>query len=236
MAEIDWRLTFVIIGLFALILIAAVIALFAKTEGRRKGLTIKVLGTQLAATIANKNIALLSLAGFLAFFSQIGVMSFVSEHLESGEIEYSSVEIGIVLGVSGLLGLLVSPLSGKLVDVRGARCCSVVGFVLVGVSSFTMQFGDAYGEFLLMMAVLGIGTSFIWASLLTMVVRAYPSLKGTSSSVFNSARFLGYAVSPLALAPLFVLTGFAEIMILCAVLSGLALLLALLTDRILSRR
>ena len=236
LAQTDWRLTFVVIGVVSFALIIAVFAFFEKAERRRNVVTIGTLGKQLGSAIRNRNVALLSSAGFLAFFSQIGVMSFVSEHLDSADFDLSSVEIGIVLGVSGFLGLLISPISGKLVDVRGARCCASVGFALVGVSSFLMQFGDSYDEFLVMMSVIGIGSSFLWASLLTMVVRAYPSLKGTSSSVFNSARFLGYAVSPLMLTPLFVETGFETIMLVCAVLMAFALLLALLTDRVLSRR
>lgn len=235
-AQTDWRLTFIVIAAVAIVLMVAALALFPKAETRRSAVTVGTLGRQLGTAMRNRNIALLSSAGFIAFFSQIGVMSFVSEHLDSTDLDFSPVEIGVVLGVSGFLGLLMSPISGKLVDVRGARCCASVGFALAGVSSFLMQFGDAYFEFLLMMSIMGIGSSFMWASLLTMVVRAYPSLKGTSSSVFNSVRFLGYAVSPLVLTPLFAATGFAAIMVICAALVGLALSLVLLTDRAISKR
>jgi len=236
LAQADWRLTFLIIGFLALALIFAVALLFSKSLEAKKMVTLRTLGKQLALTVGNRNIALLSSAGFLAFFSQIGVMSFVSEHLGSADLNLNSVDIGIVLGVSGFLGLVTSPISGKLVDVRGARCCASVGFVIVGGASFLMQFGGEYWEFLVMMSAMGIGSSFMWASLLTMVVRAFPTLKGTSSSVFNSARFGGYAVSPLALTPIYLSIGFESIMLLCAVLIGIALLLALSTDRVLSRR
>lgn len=236
LAVTDWRLTFLIIGLLALALIITVLLLFSKVESGGRIVTVRALGRQLASTARNRNIALLSVAGFLAFLSQIGVMSFVAEHLESAELSLSSVDIGIVLGVSGFLGLIVSPISGKLVDVRGARCCASVGFVLVGSASFVMQFAAEYWEFLALMSLMGVGSSFMWASLLTMVVRAYPSLKGTSSSVFNSSRFTGYAMSPLALTPLFLAFGFASVMLLCAAFTGVALALTLSTDRSLSRR
>jgi MFS family permease len=236
LAVTDWRLTFLIIGLLALALIITVLLLFSKVESGGRIVTVRALGKQLASAVRNRNIALLSLTGFLAFLSQIGIMSFVAEHLESAELSLSSVDIGIVLGVSGFLGLIVSPISGKLVDVRGARCCASVGFVLVGSASLVMQFAGEYWEFLALMSLMGVGSSFMWASLLTMVVRAYPSLKGTSSSVFNSARFTGYAISPLALTPLYLASGFASVMLLCAAIIGVALALTLWTDRSLSRR
>jgi len=235
-AETDWRLTFLTIGFLAIALIVAVMALFPRSSETKRYVTLRTLEKQLASTISNRNIALLSAAGFLAFFSQIGVMSFVSEHLDSSELDLSSVDIGILLGVSGFLGLIASPISGRLVDVRGTRSCASVGFILIGIASFSMQFAVGYWEFFFMMSVLGFGSSFVWASLLTMVVRAYPALKGTSSSVFNSARFGGYAVSTLVLTPIYLFAGFDPIMLMCTVLIAVALVLALSTDRVLSRR
>ena len=236
MAQTNWRFTFVVIGLVALLLLLAILVLF-KGEGISKGtVTINALGSQLRSVALNRNVALLSGAGFLALLSQVGIMSFVSEHLESSEMALAPFEIGVVLGVSGFLGLVIAPISGKLVDMRGARCCAAVGFSLVGGASFLIQFGGEYWEFLLMMSVMGIGTSFMWASLLTMLVRAYPSLKGTSSSVFNSARFTGYALSPLVLAPIYIASGFAAVVLACVSMVVFAFLLAMATDRNLSRR
>ena len=236
MAESNWRLTFLVIGFLGLALIVAQLLLFSRVSKGGHIITARALGRQLALTLGNRNVALLSSAGFLAFFSQIGVMSFVSEHLESPELDLSSVAIGVVLGVSGFLGLIISPVSGKLVDLRGARCCAAVGFVLSGGAAAAMQFAGSYWQFLVLMSIMGIGTSFVWASLLTMVVRAYPSLKGTTSSVFNSARFAGYALSPVALTPVYLAFGFELVMLLCASSAGIALLLSLATGRSLSRR
>jgi len=236
LAQTNWRFTFVAIGLLAAALIVAIMVLFSKGERKRTTITFSTLGRQLSSAIGNRNIALLSFAGLLAFFSWIGVMSFVSEYLDSSALNLSSVEVGIVLGLSGFLGLIFAPLSGKLVDLIGARYCASIGFVLVGSSAFVMQIATQYWQFLALMSVLGVGSSFMWAALLTMVVRAYPSLKGTSSSVFNSARFLGYAISPLALTPFYVSAGFSATMLLCSALTVVALLSTLLTDRSISRR
>ena len=219
MAQSNWRYTFVVLGLIALALIAAVLPLFARSEGKKNLVTARTVGKLLSTAIGNRNIALLSSAGFLAFFLQIGVMSFVSEHLDSSALSLSSAEIGVVLGVSGFLGLIFAPLAGKLVDVRGARTCAAVGLILAVVSSFVLQFADQYSEFLAIMSITGVGSSFIWASLLTMVVRAYPVLKGTSSSIFNSARFTGYAMSTILLTPFYVSFGFAPTMMLCGLLA-----------------
>jgi predicted MFS family arabinose efflux permease len=61
-----------------------------------------------------------------------------------------------------------------------------------------------------------------------MVVAVPSRMKGTSSSVFNSARFLGFALSPIMLAPLYVSAGFDFVMVACALMGVAGLLLAAL--------
>ena len=235
MSLIDWRLTFLAIGLISAIALALFLLVFEKDRTVKSPATLKAIGKQLSATVGNRGVAALSASGFLAFLAQIGMMSFVSDHLGSGDMQVSALQIGVALGLSGILGILVSPVSGKLVDAKGARYCVTVGFVILASGTVLFALSSQYWQFVVLLAAVGTGTTFMWSSLLTMVVRAYPALKGTSSSVFNSARFTGYAVSPLVLTPVNVAWGFSAVMITASFLCIVALALALSSDRSVGR-
>ena len=235
MSVVDWRLTFLAIGLISVVVLLLFLLVFEKDRKTKSPATLKAIGKQLSATMGNRSVALLSASGFLAFLAQVGMMSFVSDHLGSGDLQVSALQIGVALGLSGILGIVVSPFSGKLVDAKGARCCVTVGFVIVATGTIMFVPSTHYWEFVVLLAAAGTGTTFMWASLLTMVVRAYPALKGTSSSVFNSARFMGYAISPLALTPVYVAWGFSAVMIASSAVCLVALVLALSSDRSLGK-
>ena len=228
LAGIDWRLAFVVVTLLALAMFVSVWFAF---KGERRGTgTASFAGvtSQLSEAFRERRILRLSGAGFLAFMAFAGVISFVSEHLETGPLLLSPNRIGIALSASGAAGIFFAPVAGVLVDRRGPRCCAAVGFAVAALVAFALQYADSYGWFLGLLVVSGLGSAFVWASLLTMVVDFPPRMKGTSSSVFNSTRFLGYALSPIALTPLYTSAGFGSVMVACAVMGVAALLLAAL--------
>jgi len=190
----------------------------------------------LASTLRRRDVVLLSSSGFAAFVSFVGVVSFVSEELGSGHLQLGPSEIGIALSVNGFSGMAFSPFSGRLVDTRGARISTSIGFVLAALSTLLLAFEhDRYWLFIVALAIQGAGTSYVWAALLTMSVRAHPELRGTASSVFNSSRFFGYALAPVILSPVFVISGFAWVMAICASLCAVALVLVLSSARTLDR-
>lgn len=224
-AGIDWRLAFAVVTLLALSMLVAVWFAF-KGEGRGSGkASFGVVRAQLTAAFRDWHITRLAGAGFLAFMAFAGVISFVSEYLDTGPLSLTPEQIGLALSASGIVGIFFAPVAGVLVDRRGARCCVAVGFSVSAWAAFMMQYADSYQGFIALLVVSGVGGSFVWSSLLTMVVAVPARMKGTSSSVFNSARFLGYAVSPVVLAPLYLGMGFDPVMALCACLglAGLAL-------------
>lgn len=236
LAEVDWRMAFVVIGLLALGVLVALQLLFGKGEARGTGRPKSAAWQQLVTALKDRDVALLSSAGFLAFFGFVGIFSFISVHLTSPPFELDPAKIGLVLSVSGLTGIVLSPVAGRLVDAVGPRCCVAVGYISVSATSFTLVFADQYSHFLMLLAVSGAGGSFVWSSLLTMLMRVNPELKGTSSSVFNSARFTGYAFSPLFLAPVYMQGSFAAVAVACGALALMALALASLSSSRLNAR
>lgn len=223
LAEVDWRITFVLIGAIALIVLFAIRAVLKDERHLGSKVSGKAVASQLGTTIRNRDVVLLAASGFLAFVAYIGIVSFVSEELGSGSLHLGPSEIGIAISVSGIVGVVTSPYSGRLVDRRGARLCVFLGFLISTASAALLVPATSYPQFVVLMGMLGFGTSFVWAALLTMSVRAYPLLKGTASSIFNSARFFGYALSPILLSPVFLLGGFRAVITLCALVSALGM-------------
>ncbi|HRR67433.1 MAG TPA: hypothetical protein P5063_07300, partial [Methanomassiliicoccales archaeon] len=66
--------------------------------------------------------------------------------------------------------------------------------------------------------------AFIWTALLTLAVEIVPGLKGTTSSIFNSARFFGYSLAPLLFAPIYSFLGFGTVLLVGLGLTVSALL------------
>ncbi|MEW5747919.1 MAG: MFS transporter [Candidatus Thermoplasmatota archaeon] len=225
-AGIDWRLAFLAVTALAAAMFFAVWSAF-KGEGRGSGkVSVGTVRHSLGAAFRDRHIMRLSGAGFLAFMAFAGVISFVSEHLETGPLAMSPEEIGIALSLSGVVGIFFAPLAGRMVDRRGPRCCVAVGFSLGALAAFSMQWADSYYVFIGLLILSGMGGSFVWSSLLTMAVAVPPRIKGTSSSVFNSLRFLGFALSPVVLTPLYLTWGFDQVMLTCACLGLVGLALA----------
>ena len=235
LAEADWRLAFVGFGVIALGVLIAFLIVFRREVYRRGVVSPSVIGKQLAAVSRNIGVTMVSAAGFMAFLAFVGILSFTALHLGTPPLDVSSANIGVALSVSGLVGIVFSPVSGRMVDRVGPRCCATAGFLIMAIASLLMQFGTEYMHFVSLLGLIGVGSSFIWSSLLVMAVKAHPSMKGTASSVFNSARFTGYAISPIVLTPLFVIGGFSLVINVCVACGLLAMLLALVT-RPLQRR
>ncbi|UCE44801.1 MAG: MFS transporter [Methanobacteriota archaeon] len=228
-ADVNWRLSFLTVTALSLLMIALVWVLF---RGEKRGvgrLSLSTVFSDIAGGLRHRRVRRLSASGFLAFMAFAGVISFVADYMDTGPLDLDPEEVGIALSVSALVGIFVAPLAGGLVDRRGAICCVTVGFMVSATGAFALSFAEEYLQFVALLLVTGAGGAFIWASLLTMVVAVPQSLKNTSSSVFNSSRFLGYAISPIVFTPIYLATGFDQLMILCACIGLLALSLALLS-------
>ncbi len=233
-AETNWRLAFIAIAIMAVAVLVAVLVVFrGEPQIARRSKSTGVL-RQLGSTGRNRDVVLLSAAGFVAFATFVGVISYLSVHL-SDEVGMSAGEIGFVLMFSGLSGVFLSPVAGKLVDRHGTRCCVSVGFVVAVGAALALLAADELYLYAVILAVMGIGSSFIWSPMLTMLMRASTGSKDTSSSIFNSARFTGYAISPVMLAPVFLTQGLDGVILVCATANLACLGLVLATRKVLNR-
>lgn len=178
--------------------------------------------------VRTRGVAALCALGFLTFLCYMAALGFLSDHLSLPPISFDERAIGTLVGMSGVAGILAAPLGGRLVDAKGRIFTVLIGFSIVGVALALLSLSGEWAQFALSLLVLGTGTAFIWASLLTITVEMIPGLKGTLSSVFNSSRFFGYSLAPLVFAPVYNKGGFGSVLLSGLFLTAIALAVVLL--------
>ena len=74
---------------------------------------------------------------------------------------------------------------------------------------------DSYYSFFIPLAIMGIGGITVFTSLNTMIVECVPESRGAASSIYNSFRFLGYGLAPVATLQVYLVYGLQGIVLLC---------------------
>ncbi len=153
----------------------------------------------LRQAIVRPGVAYLSLAAFSLFFAYIGIMTFTAVHLKSS-IQLPSDQVGAVLSITGLSGIIVSPLAGFLGDRFGRQIVFMAGAAIV-VLSISLMLALPYSLFtyFILFFILGTGAATAWTSVNTMAVQVSASMRKPVTSVYNATKFAGYGVAPAVL-------------------------------------
>jgi ACDE family multidrug resistance protein len=222
----DWRYTFFLIAILCLICNAAILITYKGQGFKPSGDSLRSIRPNVERTIRDHGVLLISAIGFLNFFCYIGALSYVSDILSQPPLELSGTIIGAMVAVTGLAGIFAAPLGGLMVDRVGRSTTASIGLSLVFLAIISLLHSESLLSYGLSLALLGMGSQILWASLFTLTVELIPDIKGTVSSVFNSSRFLGYAISPLLLGPLYVDEGYDAVLMTVAATIVIALALS----------
>jgi len=217
----DWRWMFVLVAVLAVL-----VSLWVRTAclvSRPNPEAMNLLKSNIITAISNKAVITLCILGFLAFLCYMGALGFLSDHLSLPPLSMEEETIGVLVGMSGVAGMVAAPLGGRLVDAKGRAFTATIGFAVVGLAFLFLYFSSDWLQFTGSLLVFGTGTAFIWASLLTITVEVIPRLKGTVSSVFNSSRFFGYSLAPLIFAPIYSSGGFGPLLLVGMAITFVAL-------------
>lgn len=225
---IDWRLTFYLIAGLAIVVFLAIQVAFRGSDEER-GVVRPKGKISIREVATNPCVIAVCVAGFLTFFAFIAVISFTADALSESPFGYDAPTIGLVLFSGGIGGVFVSPLAGYLVDKVGRFRTGAVGFVFTSLGMLMFYFSNGFWDFILSMVVVGIAASAVWAALLTLTVEIVPERRGAVASLFNSSRFLGYALSPVLFAGIYASMGVHPIYLIAGLLSlaGVAIMAAM---------
>ncbi|MFH1773982.1 MAG: MFS transporter [Methanobacteriota archaeon] len=225
LAGIGWRYVFFVFGILALMVNLLFWESFRKHEFRGRGGTMGNILPQIKCAFLEKGVFIISLLGFLLFFSFIGIVSFLSDALSLPPISLKEYEVGFILSSSGIAGIIFSIFGGALVDRIGRVKTGKIGLVIAIVPFALLRFSNSFWDHLILLFILGVGTAFVWASLLTISMEILPEMRGTVSSVFNSSRFSGYALSPIIFTPVYLKLGINAVYLSGVAISIIGILL-----------
>ena len=188
--------------LAALAAMAGILYLISsEPTGKRKKNSTAILDILpvLRRAILRPGVPYLSLAAFSLFFAYIGIMTFTADHLKSN-IQLPSDQVGAVLSITGLSGIIVSPLAGFLGDRFGRHKVFLAGTAIV-VISLTLMLALSYSllTYFILFLILGTGAATAWTSLNTMAVQVSTSMRKPVTSVYNATKFAGYGAAPAVL-------------------------------------
>ena len=188
--------------LAALAAMAGILYLISsEPTGKRKKNSTAILDILpvLRRAILRPGVPYLSLAAFSLFFAYIGIMTFTADHLKSN-IQLPSDQVGAVLSITGLSGIIVSPLAGFLGDRFGRHKVFLAGTAIV-VISITLMLALSYSllTYFILFLILGTGAATAWTSLNTMAVQVSTSMRKPVTSVYNATKFAGYGAAPAVL-------------------------------------
>ncbi|MBS7288333.1 MAG: MFS transporter [Candidatus Freyarchaeota archaeon] len=150
-----------------------------------------------------RSVAALSAAGFMGFFSFMGVNSFLSDALSRPPFNFQPSTIGVILSMGGVVGIILSPISGHLTDKFGRGRIAYTGLAICILSLLVMLTARELIVFIISMLLFGIGGNLFWLPLNALSVELEPEKRGAVSSLFNGVRFFGYALAPYLLTPVY---------------------------------
>lgn len=150
----------------------------------------------LLKALREPGVLFISFSAFSLFVAYIGVMTFTADHLKS-MLSLPSDKIGTMLSITGLSGIIVSPVAGWLGDRIGRQKVFLMGTAIAVAAIALMAAMDyTFSSYLLYFLILGTGAAMAWTSLNTMAVQISPALRQPVTSIYNAIKFTGYALSP----------------------------------------
>jgi len=228
----SWRLVFVVFFILTLAFAGAFWVAFRDYHTEARGGKMTEIVPLLRQGVADRNVLLLSFSGFLIFFAYMGSMAFISDSLSRPPLSLDESRIGIIIAISGISGIVASPLAGTSVDRLGRKRTAIMGVMMILLTFLLLRWAGTFWEFGAMFVLIGAGSAFSWAPLNTMSVEVIPAIRGTVVSIFSSIRFTGYALGPVVLAMVYDVKGIEWVYIAGMITMALCIVTLAAIDRI----
>jgi MFS family permease len=215
-AVINWRLAFYTLGLLGIGVAYLFWFTYRDVTFDAPPVTRTILRAEYISVLKSPKVILLCTAGFLAFFSLIGVMSLTAINISRPPFNIPEYELGLILASLGIAQIILALPGGLIVDWLGRTRTGIIGFIFSAVVTLFFLKATGFGHFIVLMALLGFGSVLVWAVLVTLSVEVVPTKKIYVASIFNSMRFFGYAAAPMILVGIYTGSGIGIIYLICA--------------------
>ena len=132
------------------------------------------------------------------FFFFLSLNGFVLLPIHIQQLGGNEIQIGLVMGVYSLVGIVCQPLIGPWVDVVGRRPFMLVGIALTLVAALLAVVPGGVGLLALVRALQGVGLSCFFVAAFSYVVDIVPAAqRGWALGIYGISGFISTAVAPL---------------------------------------
>ncbi len=146
------------------------------------------------------------ITAFIISFAMMGVFFFLALYMQN-VLGYTALEAGVRFLPTTLVIMVISPISGRLVDRIGPRWLIVSGMSLIALSLYlfsTIENGSTFADILPSFIILGAGIGLTMSPMSTAAMNAVPRTKaGVASGVLSMFRMVGGTFGVAALGALF---------------------------------
>jgi predicted MFS family arabinose efflux permease len=221
--HLGWRWFFISLGLCAAVSAVGFLRLFrAEHEAPGEG---REFGAIMLTVLRDPTVVQLSLAAAGLFFAMIGSYTYLVAWLKTGP-GLAEDRIGFLLAVAGAVGIPASAISGRWVDRFGRKPVGMAGMggfiaALAGLALLPYS----YLATLILTAWLGWTGAVAWTGLNTLAIEVLPALRKPVASIYNSVRFVGYALAPPLLGVIYGDGAISSVYVVSALVVGVAAVL-----------
>ncbi len=216
-AEVTWRLAFVGVGVAAVVL--ALIGLPPDAQDRPATQVVRL------RTAWRPEVLRAAAVAFVGWGCLGGITFLVAYRTDDG-FGLSASERGVLLTAFGVVGMLTASLVGRLIQRIGGRRGALVGTVAGAVPVALIGVAPWVAAVVVLWALAGLCAQFLQVGLNTLVLSGDGENPAGAVSVVQAFRFIGAALSPVALTPIYHSSaplGFLVPALLLAVTAPLAL-------------
>ncbi|PRR73916.1 MFS transporter [Neomoorella humiferrea] len=197
---ISWFAPFFVYGILAIPAGLAVWFIVKEPEQKTGGITFKTYFHNLGQILQNRGLSLLAciLAGMVVLFILFGVLSYISDVLET-DYDVRGLRTGLIIAVPVAAMALTSYLSGNYLQqmAGGSLKPAIVAGLLVDAGALAvMGFINNIYVFFPAMVAMGIGTGVVLPSVNTLITSISSKERGGITCLYGSMRFLGVALGP----------------------------------------
>jgi predicted MFS family arabinose efflux permease len=181
----------------------------------------------LQKAISIPGVRAVSLIGFLLFFSSVGTFIFIAIWLQTSGMA-GPTSTGLLLSLAGIAGIIVSPIAGYLgdrLDIARAVMVGIMLSLLAQVGFFA--FPNIIWLYPFLLLATGTGNAFTTTNVGALSLSLWPNFRRAVSGVVNGSRFLGLALAPILLAPVYEAASIRGVLLV----TGAGFLLALILLR-----
>lgn len=190
-----WRAVFWILAIVYTVLLLLVITQIPKSSKQNSTASRSSVYKSMATLLIRPSILAVYAAGFTLFFSFVAMYSGLGPYLANS---YGVDQNGLLLiRLAGTPGILISPLSGRLVQKWGSKKVAIGGLLLAALGLFLEPITSQLPLLVIATVIFVTGIAVAAPALLSLVAALAAESKGAAIALYTFVLFTGASFAPL---------------------------------------